>query len=75
MTRDEAEAEVARRRAERPEDAWLVREGADGWAVARLAGLGRGPTTETVEAKPKPPTGDDPRTNVDRNVGPVGPGF
>ena len=69
MTRDEAEAEVARRRAERREDAWLTREGAEGWQVVRLAGMGRGPTTETTEAKPKPPTADDPRPSIDRNLG------
>ena len=74
MTRDEAEAEVARLREDRPQDAWVARQSAAGWEVVRLAGLGRGPTTPTTDAKPKPPQADDPRTALDRNVGPYGPG-
>jgi hypothetical protein len=75
MTREEAEAAVAARKAEHPGDAWLARDRGDTWEVVRLPGLGRKPSKETVEAKPKPPQADDPRSALERNIGgPYGAG-
>jgi hypothetical protein len=69
MTRDEAKAAVAARKHERPEDGWVARERDGAWEVVRLPGMGRKPTTETVESKPKPPQADDPRPALWRDVG------
>lgn len=69
MTRDEAEARAVELRAEQPQDGWVVRAQGDAFEVVRLKGLGKGPTVETVESKPKPPSADDPRTSFERNVG------
>jgi len=69
MTRDEAQAVVAARKQERPEDGWAARERDGEWEVVRLAGMGRRATSETVEAKPKPPQADDPRPAFWRDVG------
>ena len=69
MTRNEAEAAVAARKLEHPEDGWVARERDGAWEIVRLPGLGRRPTTETVEAKPKPPQADDPRPAMWRDVG------
>lgn len=69
MTREDAEALVATRRAEHPKDGWVAREHEGSWNVVRLPGLGRGPTRPTVESKPKPPQADDPRPAMWRNVG------
>jgi hypothetical protein len=69
MTREEAEAAVAARRHEHPEDAWEARERDGDWQVVRLPGLGRKRTTETTEAKPRPPQADDPRPAFWRDVG------
>jgi hypothetical protein len=69
MTREEAEALVAVRKEEHPGDAWLARDRGDTWEVVRLPSLGRRPSKETVEAKPKPPQADDPRSTFVRNIG------
>jgi hypothetical protein len=69
MTREEAEAVVTERRHEHPEDAWEARARDGDWQVVRLPGLGRRPTKETAEAKPRPPQADDPRPAFWRDVG------
>ena len=75
MTREEAEAAVAAKKKEQPGDGWIARERDGSWDVVRLPGLGRGAMKETVEAKPKPPQADDPRSALERNIGgPYGAG-
>ena len=69
MTREEAETVLARRKAEHPEDGWVLREVDAAWSVARLPGMGRGPVTPVVETKPRPPQADDPRPANWRDVG------
>lgn len=75
MTRTEAEERARRLQAEDPEretHRFFAREAAGGdWEVARVElpePLRRGALTEGIEAKPKPPTPDDPRSNVGRNL-------
>ncbi|NUT56235.1 MAG: hypothetical protein HOQ03_09660 [Thermoleophilia bacterium] len=75
MTREQAQARAAQLNAEHPERAshhWIARHGAEGWTVARIAlpeGLAREPMTSTTEARPRPPTADDPRPVAHRNIG------
>jgi hypothetical protein len=77
MTREEAESESARLCAEHPNRRryrWFAQEcGQRGWVVARVP-LPRGarvidPLKTTVEAKPKPPLSDDPRTSIAKHTG------
>ena len=78
MTREEAEARCAELNAAREEGDpghWLTREGEDGWEVVRVnvPGLAeRGPLKETTEARPRPPTADDPRPSSIQQVPPYG---
>jgi len=79
MTHEQAIAEAARLTREHPDrttHSWLARETAPGeWAVAKIGVPSRGPTTNTQEAKPRPPQADDPRPPMWRDVGgPYGPG-
>ena len=75
MTREEAELRAAQLNAEHPDRAtnrWIVKEGGEGWDVARVAlppGMRLDPVKETTEARPKPPQAPDPRTPFERNVG------
>ena len=76
MTRDEAEAEARRLAAEHPERAthqWFPKaEGDGGWVVVRVEappGTRIDPLTAEIRADEKPPTPDDPRTSLERNVG------
>ena len=79
MTREEAVAEAARLGRESPErttHSWLVREPVPGdWRGVRVGLPTRGPVKEAQEARPKPPSADDPRPPMWRDVGgPYGPG-
>ena len=76
MTRGEAEARCAELNASGSAH-WMVRE-ADGgaWEVVsvKVPGLSeRGPLKEITEARPRPPTADDPRPSSVQNVPPYGP--
>ena len=79
MTRDEALARAEQLNRERAEDdpsRWMTQRGDGGeWRVVRVTTPGLSairPIKGTVEAKPKPPQADDPRTANFRNVGPFG---
>ena len=78
MTRTEAQALAAERNRE-PGGAgsrWMVRQGAEGeWDVVRIKALPglRGPLKTTTEARPEPDP-PDPRSPMDRNIGPWAPG-
>lgn len=76
MTRDEAErrcAELNEAAGEGAAGRWMVREGEGGeWEAVHVNVPGmkaRDPLKETIEAKPKPPTAEDPRDAHLRNVG------
>jgi hypothetical protein len=73
MTHDEAKAEAERLAREHPDRAthsWLPRETAPGeWSVVRVGIPSRAATGTVLESKPRPPTADDPRPNVWRDVG------
>jgi hypothetical protein len=51
---------------------FVPRETANGeWEIARVevpAALRRGALTESIEARPRPPTADDPRTGNERRL-------
>jgi hypothetical protein len=78
MTREQAEAECKRLAAESPEretHRWLTREEGDGtWSVVKV----NLPPTDATESTPetraeeKPPTPDDPRPGMLRNIPPYG---
>jgi hypothetical protein len=79
MTEAEAIALADRNNAEHPDRRthhWLAREGETGWDVVKI-GL---PVKDAEElhaeqrAEERPPTGEDPRSSHDRNVGPWGGG-
>jgi hypothetical protein len=79
MTREEAIAECSRLALEHPDrttHSWLPREGAPGeWSVVRVGIPSPGPLHTAQESRPKPPTADDPRPPMWRDVGgPYGPG-
>jgi hypothetical protein len=78
MTREQAEREAKRLAAESPEretHRWLSREEADGsWSVVKI---NIPPATEPeltaeTEAAERPPTPDDPRPGMLRNIPPYG---
>lgn len=69
MTRAEADQlreRLMREHPDRETHVWLAREDSPGeWSVAKVrlpAGVKRDPLKATVEAKPKPPEQEDPRT-------------
>jgi hypothetical protein len=72
MTRDEAEQRVRELQAEQPGFHFFAREREDGaWEVAKVPipeQLKHGPYKETIEAAPRPDTGDDPRTGNERRL-------
>jgi hypothetical protein len=79
MTRDEAEQlreRLSREHPDRSSHVWLAREDPPGeWSVAKVrlpAGVKIDPLKATVEAKPKPREGDDPRQAIFRNIPPYG---
>ena len=78
MTREEALARAEAMNAEAGEGAavhWLAQEGdGGGWRVVKVPGLpgGRGPLTETIEARPKPSTPDDVRPSTVQQIPPYG---
>jgi hypothetical protein len=80
VTRAEAEQRCGELNAElaNGEPPWTAREAAPGdWrpARARIPGLPeREPYKATIEAKPKPPEAEDPRTAFERNAPPYGAG-
>jgi hypothetical protein len=73
MTRDEAISECSRLAREHPDRAthsWLPRELAPGeWAVVRVGVPHAAALGTTQESKPRPPTADDPRPAMWRDVG------
>ena len=75
MTREEALARADQLNAEHPDRAshhWIARHGADGWTVAHIVlpkDLVREPIASTAEARPRPPTADDPRPIAHRDIG------
>lgn len=76
MNRQEAEETCERLSREHPERdryKWFPRQDDDReWSVARVRlpeHLRRDPMKATIEAKPKPPEPDDPRSNYQRDVG------
>lgn len=78
MTRDQAEAEAKRLATDSPDretHRWLPREEADGsWSVVKVnipPGKDQELTAET-EAAERPPTPDDPRPGMLRNIPPYG---
>ena len=79
MTRDEAErrcAELNEAAGEDTADRWLVQEGEGGeWHAVHVSVPGmkpRDPLKETIEARPRPPTADDPRPSTAQQVPPFG---
>jgi hypothetical protein len=79
MTRDEALAETRRLAEEHPDRAthsWIARETGDGdWTVVKLSVPAAKPTGTIQESKPRPPSADDPRPALWRDVGgPYGAG-
>ncbi|HEX2129677.1 MAG TPA: hypothetical protein VHF58_10725 [Solirubrobacterales bacterium] len=80
MTREEAEREAARLADEHPDretHRFLARVQEDGsWAVVKIGLAPTGELTPETRAEEKPPTGGDPRTVSQQNMGPhVGPGI
>ena len=75
MTKDEADTHARALADEDPEHRYFAREAEDGWEVVRVAALpGRlKPETTTTESRPRPEA-DDPRTTMDRQIGPFGAG-
>jgi hypothetical protein len=75
VTRDQAEREARRLSDEHPDRAthrWVPREDPDGsWSVARILvpeALRSEPHTPTIEARPRPPFAEDPRTAHQRDA-------
>ena len=65
MTRDEATAEVERRRAADPDATWVAVQRDGEWAVARLGIKPVKPTGTATKPPPDPPR-DDPHTPLER---------
>jgi hypothetical protein len=79
VTRAEAQEHCRRLAAEHPDretHAWFAREGPPGeWSVAKVPlppSVKRDPLKASIEAKPRPPEADDPRSAIARNVPPYG---
>ena len=80
MTRDEAEqrcAELNEASGEGAPGRWMVREGDGGeWEAVHVNVPGmkaRDQLKETIEARPRPSTADDPRPSSVQQVPPYGP--
>ena len=80
MTRAEAEEQARRLQQEDPDrdtHRFVARPGSDGsWEVAKVevpAALRRGKLTPTIDAKPRPSPGEDPRSGHERRA-PGSPG-
>ncbi len=78
MTKAEAEAAAAERNRDPAEAAsrWLPREGEDGeWEVVRIKAVPglKGPLKTSKDERPRPEP-DDPRTSLERDIGPWAPG-
>ena len=75
MTKAEAQQRAAELAEQDPDSRYIAREGDDGWEVVRVPGLsGRTkPANTATEARPRPEA-DDPRTSMDRQIGPFGAG-
>jgi hypothetical protein len=74
VTRDEATAEVRRRRGADPASAWIAAKRADGWVVVRL---GMAPPIQQVATATQPPPvapRDDPYSPLQRAIWTVGGG-
>ena len=77
MTRTEAELECVRLAAEHPDretHQWRPREGADGdWSIVKIALPPADPQRHAeLRADERPPTPDDPRSNLGRDLPPYG---
>ena len=78
MTREQAEAECKRLAGESPDretHRWLPREEEDGsWSVVKVNLPPADPSDLTAETRADelPPTGDDPRPGMLRNIPPYG---
>jgi hypothetical protein len=74
-----AESQAAKLRQEHPDrltHTWMARGSSDGeWEVVKVripGGPRIDPLKATVEAKPKPPQAEDPRSSTHRNIPPFG---
>ncbi len=65
MTRDEAMAEVERRRLAEPDVTWMATQREDDWSVARI-GLTPIKQTGTATKPPPPAPRDDPHSSAER---------
>ena len=79
MDHQAAEDQAAKLRREHPDrltHTWMARGTPDGaWDVVKVripGGLRTEPLKGTVEAKPKPPQADDPRSSAHPNIPPFG---
>jgi hypothetical protein len=79
MTRDDAERRCAELNHAADDGAagrWMVQEGEGGeWHAVHVNVPGlkpRDPLKETIEARPRPPTADDPRPSSVQNAPPFG---
>jgi hypothetical protein len=68
MDREQAERERDRMADEHPEATWLVAEQQPGdWAVVKVGLPPAGATQDSIEARPKPGHGEDPRSSRMQN--------
>jgi hypothetical protein len=65
MTRQQAIAEVERRRVSDPDAVWLATERGSEWIVARI-GVAPTKSTGTATKPPPPAPRDDPHTPIER---------
>jgi len=65
MTREQALAEVERRRISNPEATWIATQRGSEWAVARI-GLAPDKQTGTATKPPPEPPRDDPHSPIER---------
>jgi len=75
MTKAEAEGRARELAEEDSEHSYFAREADDGWEVVRIGALPghMRPTGTSTEARPRPDA-DDPRTPIERQIGPFGAG-
>jgi hypothetical protein len=68
MNREQAQGERDRMADEHPEATWLVAEQQPGdWAVVKVGMPPAGATQDSIEARPKPGHGEDPRSSRMQN--------